>query len=41
MRGYMLADRGEMGAGLALGRNWSDWTAAGSRYHGTYYLGLL
>jgi len=42
MRGYMLADRGEMGAGLVLGRKgWSDWTATGSRYHGTYYLALL
>ena len=42
MRGYVLADRGEMGAGLALARKgWADWTATGSRYHGTYYLGLL
>jgi predicted ATPase len=42
MRGYVLADRGEMAEGLALARKgWADWTATGSRYHGTYYLGLL
>jgi predicted ATPase len=42
MRGYVLAARGETEAGLALARKgWAEWTATGSRYHGTYYLGLL
>ena len=42
MRGYVLAGCGETAAGLALARKgWSDWAATGSRYHGTYYLGLL
>jgi predicted ATPase len=42
MRGYVLAGQGEMGVGLALARKgWADWTATGSRYHATYYLGLL
>jgi predicted ATPase len=42
MRGYVLAGRGEMGVGLALARKgWADWAATGSRYHATYYLGLL
>jgi predicted ATPase len=42
MRGYVLARRGDTRAGLALARKgWADWTATGSRYHGTYYLGLL
>jgi predicted ATPase len=38
----VLARRGDTRAGLALARKgWADWTATGSRYHGTYYLGLL
>ena len=42
MRGYVLAGRDETEAALALARKgWADWTATGSRYHGTYYLGLL
>jgi class 3 adenylate cyclase/predicted ATPase len=42
MRGYVLAARGEAASGLALARKgWADWTATGSKYHGTYYLGLL
>jgi predicted ATPase/class 3 adenylate cyclase len=42
MRGYVLAGRGEPGAGLTLARKgWAEWTATGSSYHGTYYLGLL
>jgi len=42
MRGYVLAGRDETGEGLALARKgWADLTATGSRYHGTYYLGLL
>jgi class 3 adenylate cyclase/predicted ATPase len=42
MRGYVLAVRGEAASGLALARNgWTDWTSTGSKYHGTYYLGLL
>jgi class 3 adenylate cyclase/predicted ATPase len=42
MRGYLLAARGEAASGLALARKgWADWTATGSKYHGTYYLGLL
>ena len=42
MRGYVVAARGETAAGLALARKgWAEWTATGSKYHGTYYLGLL
>ena len=42
MRGFVLAARGETAAGLALARKgWANWTATGSKYHGTYYLGLL
>jgi predicted ATPase len=42
MRGYVLACQGETGPGLALARKgWADRTATGSKYHGTYYLGLL
>jgi predicted ATPase len=42
MRGYVLVGRGETRAGLALAqKGWADFTATGSKYHGTYYLGLL
>jgi predicted ATPase len=42
MRGYVLAGRDETGAGLALARKgWADWKATRSKYHETYYLGLL
>jgi predicted ATPase len=42
MRGCVLVGRGETRAGLALAqKGWADFTATGSKYHGTYYLGLL
>jgi predicted ATPase len=42
MRGYVLVSRGETRAGLTLAqKGWTGWTATGSKYHGTYYLGLL
>jgi predicted ATPase len=42
MRGYVLAGRDETGVGLELAREgWAGFTATGSRYHRTYYLGLL
>jgi predicted ATPase len=42
MRGYVLACHGEAVAGQALARSGvADRTSTGSKWHGTFYLGLL